>query len=155
MGAAPPPALLNRRRLAAPARRLAATVECDLPSALPASIVADASLTVGTATDTLKRVTLELGGKSPSIVFADVDDAIAQANDTDYGLAASVWTRNLVTAHHMASAIEAGTVWINTWAEMSTGNLPFGGYKQSGLGCEGGPEGLDTYTRTKTVRIVF
>ncbi|MEU2222211.1 aldehyde dehydrogenase family protein [Streptomyces sp. NPDC018347] len=87
--------------------------------------------------------------------FTDIDDAIAQANDTDYGLAASVWTTNLTTAHRMAAAIEAGTVWINTWAEMSTGNLPFGGYKQSGLGREGGLEGLDTYTQVKTVRIAL
>ncbi|MFJ8133972.1 aldehyde dehydrogenase family protein [Streptomyces hydrogenans] len=87
--------------------------------------------------------------------FTDIDDAIAQANDTDYGLAASVWTTNLTTAHRMAAAIEAGTVWINTWAEMSTGNLPFGGYKQSGLGREGGLEGLDTYTQVKTIRIAL
>ncbi|MFD7136773.1 aldehyde dehydrogenase family protein [Streptomyces sp. NPDC059894] len=87
--------------------------------------------------------------------FTDIDDAIAQANDTSYGLAASVWTTNLTTAHRMAAAIEAGTVWVNTWAEMSTGNLPFGGYKQSGLGREGGLEGLDTYTQVKTVRIAL
>ncbi|MFH8728088.1 aldehyde dehydrogenase family protein [Streptomyces termitum] len=87
--------------------------------------------------------------------FTDIDDAIAQANDTDYGLAASVWTTDLTTAHRMAAAIEAGTVWINTWAEMSTGNLPFGGYKQSGLGREGGLEGLDAYTQAKTVRIAL
>ncbi|MFE4053717.1 aldehyde dehydrogenase family protein [Streptomyces sp. YIM B13518] len=87
--------------------------------------------------------------------FTGIDDAIAQANDTDYGLAASVWTTDLTTAHRMAAAIEAGTVWVNTWAEMSTGNLPFGGYKQSGLGREGGLEGLDTYTQVKTVRIAL
>lgn len=87
--------------------------------------------------------------------FTDIDDAIAQANDTDYGLAASVWTTNLTTAHRMAAAVEAGTVWVNTWAEMSTGNLPFGGYKQSGLGREGGLEGLDAYTQAKTVRIAL
>lgn len=87
--------------------------------------------------------------------FTDIDDAIARANDTDYGLAASVWTTSLTTAHRMAAAIEAGTVWVNTWAEMSTGNLPFGGYKQSGLGREGGMEGLDAYTQVKTVRIAL
>ncbi|MFJ8601544.1 aldehyde dehydrogenase family protein [Streptomyces shenzhenensis] len=87
--------------------------------------------------------------------FTGIDDAIAQANDTDYGLAASVWTTNLTTAHRMAAAVEAGTVWVNTWAEMSTGSLPFGGYKQSGLGREGGLEGLDAYTQVKTVRIAL
>ncbi|MFB8776519.1 aldehyde dehydrogenase family protein [Streptomyces broussonetiae] len=87
--------------------------------------------------------------------FTDLDDAIAQANDTDYGLAASVWTTNLTTAHRMAAAIEAGTVWVNSWGQMSTGNLPFGGYKQSGLGYEGGLEGLDAYTQAKAVRITL
>ncbi len=87
--------------------------------------------------------------------FTDVDDAIAQANDTEYGLAASVWTTNLTTAHRMAAQIQAGTVWVNTWAEMSTGALPFGGYKQSGLGREGGLEVLDAYTQSKTVLIAL
>jgi aldehyde dehydrogenase (NAD+) len=89
------------------------------------------------------------------MTFTDIDDAIAKANDTDYGLAASVYTTNLTTAHRMAAAIQAGTVWVNTWAEMSTGNLPFGGYKQSGLGREGGLEGLDAYTQAKAVRIAL
>ncbi len=87
--------------------------------------------------------------------FTDIDDAIAQANDTEYGLAASVWTTNLTTAHHMAAAIEAGTVWVNTWAEMSTGALPFGGYKQSGIGREGGLEVLDAYTQSKAVLVAL
>lgn len=85
--------------------------------------------------------------------FTDIDDAIAQASDTEYGLAASVWTTNLTTAHRMAAGIQAGTVWVNTWAEMSTGALPFGGYKQSGIGREGGLEVLDAYTQSKTVLI--
>lgn len=87
--------------------------------------------------------------------FTDIDDAIAKANDTEYGLAASVWTTNLTTAHRMAAEIEAGIVWVNTWAEMSTGALPFGGYKQSGLGREGGLEVLDAYTQVKTVLIAL
>jgi acyl-CoA reductase-like NAD-dependent aldehyde dehydrogenase len=89
------------------------------------------------------------------MTFTDMDDAIAKANDTEYGLAASVYTSNLTTAHRMAAALQAGTVWINTWAEMSTGNLPFGGYKQSGIGREGGLEGIDAYTQVKTVRIAL
>jgi aldehyde dehydrogenase (NAD+) len=87
--------------------------------------------------------------------FTDIDDAIAKANDTEYGLAASVWTTNLSTAHHMAAGIQAGTVWVNTWAEMSTGALPFGGYKQSGIGREGGLEVLDAYTQSKAVLIAL
>jgi acyl-CoA reductase-like NAD-dependent aldehyde dehydrogenase len=89
------------------------------------------------------------------MTFTDMDDAIAKANDTEYGLAASVYTSNLTTAHRMAAALQAGTVWVNTWAEMSTGNLPFGGYKQSGIGREGGLEGIDAYTQVKTVRIAL
>lgn len=87
--------------------------------------------------------------------FTDIEDAIAKANDTEYGLAASVWTTNLTTAHRMAADIEAGTVWVNTWAEMSTGALPFGGYKQSGIGREGGLEVLDAYTQSKAVLIAL
>ena len=85
------------------------------------------------------------------MTFTDIDDAIAKANDTEYGLAASVYTTDLTTAHRMAAAIQAGTVWVNTWAEQSTGALPFGGYKQSGIGREGGLEVLDAYTQSKTV----
>ena len=85
------------------------------------------------------------------MTFTDIDDAIAKANDTDYGLAASVWTTNLSTAHRAAAGIQAGTVWVNTWGEMSTGELPFGGYKQSGVGREGGLEVLDAYTQAKSV----
>ncbi|GAB4086282.1 aldehyde dehydrogenase [Myceligenerans cantabricum] len=87
--------------------------------------------------------------------FTDIDDAVTKANDTEYGLAAAVWTTSLTTAHRMVASIEAGTVWVNTWAEMSTGALPFGGYKQSGIGREGGLEVLDAYTQSKTVRIAL
>ncbi|MBP2477748.1 acyl-CoA reductase-like NAD-dependent aldehyde dehydrogenase [Crossiella equi] len=89
------------------------------------------------------------------MTFTDVDDAIAKANDTEYGLAASIWTTNLAAAHRTAAALQAGTVWVNTWGEMSIGNLPFGGYKQSGLGREGGLEVLDAYTQSKSVVVAL
>ncbi|HTB42896.1 MAG TPA: aldehyde dehydrogenase family protein [Acetobacteraceae bacterium] len=84
--------------------------------------------------------------------FSDDDlDAIAkQANDTIYGLAASVWTRNGGTAHKLASRIRSGTVWINCH-NVFDASLPFGGYKQSGWGREMGEEVFHSYTEVKAV----
>ena len=84
--------------------------------------------------------------------FGDDDlDAIAkQANDTIYGLAASVWTRNGGTAHKLASRIRSGTVWINCH-NVFDASLPFGGYKQSGWGREMGEEVFHNYTEIKAV----
>jgi acyl-CoA reductase-like NAD-dependent aldehyde dehydrogenase len=84
------------------------------------------------------------------IEFADVDDAIAKANDCRYGLAAGVWTRDIKKAHHVARRLEAGTVWINTYNVYDTA-APFGGYKHSGFGRELGMHALTHYTQTKTV----
>jgi len=83
--------------------------------------------------------------------FSDVDQAIALGNDVPYGLASSVWTRDLSTAHLVAARLQAGTVWINTYGEMSAGILPFGGFKQSGIGREHGTQVLDAFTETKSV----
>ena len=55
--------------------------------------------------------------------FTDVDDAVSKANQTEYGLASSVWTKDLVTAHRVADGIDAGTVWVNTHHEMTTGAM--------------------------------
>ena len=84
------------------------------------------------------------------IEFADVDEAIAKANDCDYGLAAGVWTRDIKKAHRVARQLEAGTVWINTYNVYDTA-APFGGYKHSGFGREMGMHALTHYTQTKTV----
>jgi acyl-CoA reductase-like NAD-dependent aldehyde dehydrogenase len=85
-----------------------------------------------------------------AIEFADVEEAIARANDSMYGLAAGVWTRDVKKAHYVASRLQAGTVWVNTYNVYDTA-APFGGYKQSGFGREMSKHALDSYTQIKTV----
>ena len=82
--------------------------------------------------------------------FDEPDEAIAYANDTTFGLAGSVWTQDLSSAHRLASQIKAGTIWINCHSYFSP-ELPKGGHKQSGWGYENGAPGLDNYLETKTV----
>jgi acyl-CoA reductase-like NAD-dependent aldehyde dehydrogenase len=85
-----------------------------------------------------------------SIEFADLDEAIAKANDTQYGLAAGIWTRDIKKAHYVARKLQAGTVWINTYNVYDTA-APFGGYKHSGFGREMSAHALDHYTQIKSV----
>jgi phenylacetaldehyde dehydrogenase len=85
-----------------------------------------------------------------AIPFKDVDDLIAKANATEYGLAAGVWTRDIGKAHRTASLLRAGTVWINCYNVFDPA-MPFGGYKQSGWGREMGHEVLNLYTEVKSV----
>jgi acyl-CoA reductase-like NAD-dependent aldehyde dehydrogenase len=85
-----------------------------------------------------------------AIEFADVDEAIARANDSDYGLAAGVWTRDIKKAHYVAKRLKAGTVWVNSYNVYDTA-APFGGYKQCGFGREMGMHALEHYTQVKTV----
>ena len=82
--------------------------------------------------------------------FDTVDDAIRQANRSRYGLAASVWTRNLALGHEIAESLESGIVWINSHGIPELA-MPIGGYKQSGWGREHGLEGLNIYMETKSV----
>jgi acyl-CoA reductase-like NAD-dependent aldehyde dehydrogenase len=85
-----------------------------------------------------------------AIEFADVDEAIARANDSAYGLAAAVWTKDIKKAHYVARKLQAGTVWINTYNIYDTA-APFGGYKQSGFGREMSVHALEHYTQVKSV----
>jgi len=86
------------------------------------------------------------------IPFDDEAQALAFANSTQYGLACSVWTRDLARAHRFAAAVEAGVVWINCWMARDL-RTPFGGVKHSGLGREGGLDGMRFFTEPKNVAI--
>lgn len=86
--------------------------------------------------------------------FSSESDVVAWANGTRYGLAASVWTNDLRRAHRVAGALDAGTVWINTWLLRDL-RVPFGGMKDSGVGREGGDEALRFFTEPKTVVVAL
>lgn len=94
----------------------------------------------------------EIFGPVAAIIpFDDVDDAIAKANDTIYGLASGVWTRDVGKAHRFAREVQAGTVWVNTYNQYDSAS-PFGGYKKSGFGRDLGiAAALDKFTHTKSV----
>ncbi|HBD19957.1 MAG TPA: betaine-aldehyde dehydrogenase, partial [Arenimonas sp.] len=84
--------------------------------------------------------------------YQDEEEVIRRANDTEYGLAAGVVTTDLTRAHRIIHRLEAGICWINTWGE-SPAQMPVGGYKQSGIGREGGQEAMRFFTEAKNVTI--
>jgi acyl-CoA reductase-like NAD-dependent aldehyde dehydrogenase len=84
--------------------------------------------------------------------FDTEEEAIRLANSTPYGLASGIQTSNLAKAHRVASKLDAGITWVNSWAVLDP-SIPFGGVKQSGWGREYGPEALDSYLRTKSIVI--
>ncbi len=104
-------------------------------------------------TDAMTIVREEIFGLVMSILIYDSEEeVIRRANDTDYGLAAGVVTRDLNRAHRVIHKLEAGICWINTWGE-SPAEMPVGGYKQSGVGRENGLVTLGHYTRIKSVQL--
>ncbi|MBX8494264.1 betaine-aldehyde dehydrogenase [Pseudomonas cichorii] len=104
-------------------------------------------------TDEMTIVREEIFGPVMSILGYDSEDeVIRRANDTDFGLAAGIVTRDLNRAHRVIHQLEAGICWINTWGE-SAAEMPVGGYKQSGVGRENGISSLAQYTRIKSVQV--
>jgi aldehyde dehydrogenase (NAD+) len=110
--------------------------------------------TVLTDVDNSMRVVREeiFGPVAAIMPFETEDEVLALANDTSYGLAAGIWTTNLSRAHRMASRLEAGTIWVNTYRTMSP-QSPREGFKTSGVGVEHGIESIREYTRVKSVWI--
>lgn len=95
----------------------------------------------------------EIFGPVMSVIrFKDIDEVVRRANNTIYGLAAAVWTRDIGKAHAIANRVKAGTVWVNCY-DVFDAAAPFGGFKQSGLGRELGEYGLAAYTEVKTVTV--
>ena len=84
--------------------------------------------------------------------FDDEEDLIAQANDSVYGLAAGIWTRDFPCAWRVARRLDVGTVWINTYKQLSIAT-PFGGFKDSGIGREKGASGMRLYQQAKGVYV--
>jgi len=89
------------------------------------------------------------------LTFTSIDEAIALANGTDYGLVAGVWSKDLDTAHYVASRVKAGQVFVNNYGAAGGIQMPFGGYKKSGIGREKGFVALRNYTQMKNIAIRY
>lgn len=89
------------------------------------------------------------------LTFSTVEEAITLANGTDYGLVAGVWSKDLDTAHYVASRVKAGQVFVNNYGAAGGIQMPFGGYKKSGIGREKGFVALRNYTQMKNIAIRY
>jgi aldehyde dehydrogenase (NAD+) len=106
-------------------------------------------------TDDMPIAKDEIFGPVMSVLsFKNLEEVVERGNNTMYGLAAAVWTRDVTKAHRVASQLRAGTVWVNCYDVFDAG-APFGGFKMSGMGRELGIRGLDAYLETKTVTLAL
>lgn len=96
----------------------------------------------------------QFGPVLPILRYTDVQDAIARANDTEYGLGGSVWSSDPQRAYEVARQIDSGTVWVNTHLDCPP-DVPFGGAKQSGIGAEMGQQGLEEFTQCRIVNVAL
>ncbi len=140
------------------ARADGATFKCggkvaeDLPDHLAEGVFIEPTVITGLGPD-CKAQRQEIFGPVVSITpFDTEEEALALANDTRYGLGATVWTQNLGTAHRMSAGLEAGIIWVNTWFLRDL-RTPFGGMKNSGIGREGGVHSLEFYSELKNICI--
>ena len=92
------------------------------------------------------------GSVAACLEFDTEEEVVARANKTSFGLAAGVFTQDLTRAHRVIESLEAGTTWINTF-NLAPAELPFGGYKMSGIGRENGLAAIEHYTQYKTVYV--
>jgi aldehyde dehydrogenase (NAD+) len=122
------------------------------PASQPRGWFVEPTVLLGVRND-MRIAREEVFGPVLSVIpFEDEDEAIRLANDSDHGLAAGLWTRDIQRAHRMVRRIRAGTIWVNAYRVLNY-DVPFGGVKQSGYGRENGLEGLRAYLVTKSVWI--
>ena len=110
------------------------------------------TVVTGAAPDTALVAEEQFGPALPVLPYDDVEEAVAAANDTDFGLGASVWTTDPDRGEEVAAGLDAGSVWVNRHG-IVTPEVPFGGMKQSGYGRANGSVGLDSYSELKTISV--